>query len=283
LSRLERQDPNFFFPNFLERMGRKYRRRVTFFLDEIDQLVEIQHGSFELFNALRSASQNKACRFIMAGYRVAHHETLRVDSPFYNFGTEIQLEEFSRRNTAQMITQPMDNMRISFLGREEIVSRIFTETAGRPNLIQAYCQILIENLEEKYNPEDNNRREISNNNLFDIYSNVLLRDKVVSSFMTNTHPVEQIIALAILITLNEPYTAAFRIEALDRAVRRQGIKLSPAELMEGCRLLELAGIFRGKPDRNDMTFTSPIIARILNENCHPRFVLNRAKEDYAHG
>lgn len=277
LTRVDRQDPNFFFPNFLERMRKKYQRRILFFLDEIDQLVAIQGGSADLFNTMRASFQQGSCNFIMAGWRGISRESSKNDSALYNFADRIELNEFTRMQAREMILVPFDNMRINLADREEVVSRIYAETAGRPNLIQVYCQILVEELEAKQG------REISVNSLFDVYSNVRLKGRVISSFLDNSSPSEKIIVFSLLITLGDHYGVSFDLEDIDKAVKVQGVNLPLAQIVEGLRLLQLAGILRSGREGQDYSFTSPIIARILSVNCNPKFSIKKSKEEYQYG
>ena len=70
------------------------------------------------------------------------------DSPFFNFAEEIRLNEFTRRQAHELIVTPMENLRVRLHHREEVVARIYDETAGHPNLIQYYCTILLRRLDE---------------------------------------------------------------------------------------------------------------------------------------
>ena len=51
LTRLHLQEYPFFFPDFLERMRRKYQAKVIFLLDEIDNLLVKQRGNWDLSQA----------------------------------------------------------------------------------------------------------------------------------------------------------------------------------------------------------------------------------------
>ena len=116
-------------------MRRKYHARVVFLLDEIDNLLLTERGSWDLLRVMRASANKKACQYIMAGFREALKEQHDQNSPFFNFAEEIRLNEFTRRQAHDLIVTPMENLRIRFRNREEVVARIYEETAGHPNLI----------------------------------------------------------------------------------------------------------------------------------------------------
>ncbi len=151
LPRLQMQKYIFFFPNFLERMSKQFKSKIIFLLDEIDNLVIMQRGDWELFRMLRASSNKGACQYIIAGFREAMREQYLLDSPFYNFAQEIRLSEFSRQQARDLIITPMENLRVRLHNQEEIVNRIYDETSGQPNLIQYYCLILLRNLDQTGN------------------------------------------------------------------------------------------------------------------------------------
>ena len=52
LPRIHLQKYIFFFPDFLERMSRMLKSKIIFLLDEVDNLVIMQRGDWELFRML---------------------------------------------------------------------------------------------------------------------------------------------------------------------------------------------------------------------------------------
>jgi hypothetical protein len=140
LPRVHMQKYIFFFPDFLERMSRYFKSKIIFLLDEVDNLVIMQRGDWELFRMLRASSNKGACQYILAGFREAMKEQYLLDSPFYNFAQEIRLSEFTRQQAHDLIVTPLENLRVR-IRKEEVVARIFDETAGI-QFDQYYCTIL---------------------------------------------------------------------------------------------------------------------------------------------
>jgi hypothetical protein len=271
LVRLGYQNYSFFFPAFLEQMKKKYKHRIVFFLDEIDQLAEMQTHTNNIFQILRSASNKEACQFFVAGYRQAIRESTTADSPFYNFGVPITLGAFNRADANELIVKPMEGLRISLNDREKLVSRIYHETAGLPNLMQVYCQILLEELEQS------NSRELSEKNLIGVYENFRLHNSIRTSFLQNTTPAEKLITYALLKELGLDLSRSFSPQVIDIALKKQEQIFSQADIESACRTLSYIGFFMRKS--NEITFTSPIFAKILVE-MNLDYCLMKAKEEY---
>ena len=77
--------------------------------------------------------------------------------------------------------------------RNDIINRIYSETAAQPNLIQFYCSILVERLDR------DGSRSISPESLFDVYGNDDFRAFVLSTFMDNTTHLEKAIVFAVMV------------------------------------------------------------------------------------
>ncbi len=60
LTRLEMQKYVFYFPDFLERMKNMSKGKIILLLDEIDNLITMQRGDWELFRMLRAAANSGA-------------------------------------------------------------------------------------------------------------------------------------------------------------------------------------------------------------------------------
>lgn len=263
----------FFFPDFLERMARRHRRKLVFLLDEIDNLILLQRGSWELFRMLRSSSNKGFCQYIMAGFREAMDEKNLIDSPLFNMAQEVRLNEFKRKQAHDLIVVPLENLGVHFCDRDQVVERIYAETAGHPNLIQYYCTILLRSLDL----EQSGRREISLNSLVDVYRDEGFKDHLLTSFIQNTQNREKVLIYALLLQQNGNGLVPFSQERMDAAVRAYAIRLSQGEIDAACAVLKLAGILdqRGR----DFYFTSPVFTRMLQESYDLAYLLRKAKEE----
>lgn len=271
LPRLHMQQYIFFFPAFLERMARYQKRKITFFLDEIDNLVIMQRGDWELFRMLRASSNKGACQYVMAGFREAMREQYLLDSPFYNFAQEIRLNEFTRRQATDLIVTPLENLRVRVKNKDEVVGRIYEETAGHPNLIQYYCMILLRRL------DTSGEREISPESLIDVYADEGFRSHLLTSFMQNTESHEKAMVYAVLMDAGESHVRGFSDEAIDGALRKKGLVFTQDTIEEACNVLVLAGIWHRKG--KEFSFTSPVFVKVLQRTYDLDYLFRKAKEE----
>ncbi len=271
LPRLHMQKYVFFFPNFLERMSKLLKAKIIFLLDEVDNLVIMQRGDWELFRMLRASSNKGACQYILAGFREAMQEQYMLDSPFYNFAQEIRLNEFSRQQARELIVTPMENLRVRFRNEDEVVSRIYEETAGHPNLIQYYCLILLRHLDMS------GSREISPDSLFDVYADEGFTSHLLTSFMQNTENREKALIYAILMSAERGGAKGFSQEEIDAVLRKGGIILTQRAIDEACNVLTLAGIIHRKGQV--YRFTSPVFTKVLQQSYDLNFLFRKVKEE----
>ena len=271
LPRLELQKYVFFFPNFLERMSKQFKSKIIFLLDEVDNLVIMQRGDWELFRMLRASSNKGACQYIIAGFREAMREQYMLDSPFYNFTQEIRLSEFTRQQARNLVVTPMENLRVRFKNEDEVISRIYEETAGHPNLIQYYCLILLRQLDQT------GEREISPKSLIDVYADEGFTSHLLTSFMQNTENREKALIYALMISTKEAGSKGFGQEEIDNVLRKGGISLPQKDIDEACNVLTLAGVIHRKG--KEFYFTSPVFTKVLKQTYDLDYLFRKVKDE----
>jgi hypothetical protein len=270
LPRLHMQKYVFFFPDFLERMGRAHGGKIIFLLDEVDNLVVMQRGNWELFRMLRASANKGACQYIIAGFREAMREQYLLDSPFYNFAQEIRLSEFTRRQAHDLIVTPLENLRVRIKSKDEVVGRIYEETAGQPNLIQYYCMILLRRLDRT------GQREISPESLIDVYADEGFKSHLLTSFMQNTQNRDKALVYAILAS-TEQFSRGVSHPFMDAVLRKRGIVLPQDDIDEACNVLTLAGVLQRKG--KEYFFASPVFAKVLKQTYDLEYLFRKVKEE----
>lgn len=272
LPRLELQKYVFYFPNFLERMHLKHKARLIFILDEIDNLLASQRGDWELFRMLRASSNKGACQYIMAGFREAQKELYLLDSPMFNFAQPIRLNEFTMQQARELIVTPMENLGVRFRNKEDVVGRIYGETAGHPNLIQYYCMILLRKLDQA------EPRQLTPDNLIDVYKDEAFKGHLLSSFMENTCNREKaVVYAAILGSMGKNSKHNFSQSLIDGSLHKSGIAMKQSQIEEACNLLILAGTFHRKDKY--YSFTSPVFAQVLQQSYDLNYLIKKIKEE----
>jgi hypothetical protein len=271
LRRLHMQSYAFYFPDFLERMKRKYGTKLILLLDEIDDLIILHGGDWDLFRTLRAAANKGICQYVVAGFREAQRQLHNLGSPFYNFADEIRLNEFTKQHARELIVTPMQNLGVRFKNESEIVGRIYGETAGHPNLIQFYCTILVRQLELTA------RRELSPDHLSSVYADDAFRSHLLRSFLDNTENQEKAVVYAVLQDDDGDQLRGFSQAKMDAMLRKHGLTLSHQKLNDACDILVLAGILRHKG--TDYHFTSPVFVKVLRQTFNLRYLLSKIKEE----
>jgi hypothetical protein len=261
----------FYFPDFLERMRRRYKTKLILLLDEIDDLIVLHGGDWDLFRTLRAAANKGICQYVVAGFREAQRQLHNLASPFYNFADEIRLNEFTKHHARELVVTPMQNLGIRFKNEGEIISRIYGETAGHPNLIQFYCTILVRQLELT------GERELSPDSLVSVYADDVFRNHLLRSFVDNTENREKAIVYAILLDARDGELCGFSQEKIDSALRQHGLIVTHQQLNDACDVLVLAGILRQKGE--EYFFTSPVFVRVLRQTYNLRYLLSKLREE----
>lgn len=269
LARLDNRQFPIFFPDFLQRMSRRFGGRLTFLLDEFDPLLAWHYTDGALLHALRASSNLEHCRYIIAGFRDLMRAGNSLDSPLYNFAKDIRLREMSREQAGEMITGPLEKLRVRFEQRSEIVNRVYDETAGQPNLIQFYCQALVERLDQ----EDS--RVLTPAYLTDVYANEDFRTFVLGTFMDNTTHLEKVIVFAIMAEYGGERT--FDLEAIDAALTQRQVNTRVLDIEQACRNLEMAGTFAASG--REYRFATPVFPRVLTEKYDPHFLLRKLQRE----
>lgn len=270
LARLENRLYPLFFADFARRMAKRYGGPLVLLLDEFDNLLRAEFFGAGLLDQLRAASNEGNCRFIFAGFRELLNEASRHDSPFFNFTKPLRLKEFSRDDAAAMILNPLENLRIHLEGREEIVSTIYDQTAGQPNLIQYYCSYLVEKLDR------GSRRSLSPADLVGFHGDENFRAFLTNAFLDNTTHLEKAIVFSLLLA-GVRGGGGFGLEAIDKALQRQGIEPPLLELERSCRSLELGGIL--SKDGQQYHFAVPVFPDVLWANYNVQYLLGKIRSE----
>jgi hypothetical protein len=253
------------FPHFLRRRSTRGRKPFTFFLDEVDHLIEFDRWqNWTLLRLLRSSAIQGYCRYILSGFREVIEECLRVETPLFNFITILPLGNMSRDEARRLITVPMQNMGVSMKPR--IVNQIFEGTAGHPNFVQYYCYSLVQLMDRE------GRRQIRPNDLALLYGDQEFERYVFRNFSSNTTELEKAIVYGLVD--REQFTA----RDIDVALKKRKVRrVTGQQLEQACDSLRMAGIL--DKQGQSLSFAIPILPRMLREHYDVDYLFTRAKED----
>ena len=164
------------------------RLELAVFIDEFDWLLELDaKREYALLKTLRSAFQGRAhCRLFLAGFRGVMKELSNASSELHNFGTSIELEGLSRRDSTLMIRKPLRTLGVDIA--DEHVTLIYQQTKGRPELIQLFCGELV-------TAADESGEVLSTANLMDrVVNSTQFRAKIKSAFFSNANALEELLS-----------------------------------------------------------------------------------------
>jgi len=253
-----------YFPRFMQRMKKMHKGKIIFFLDEVDHLLKLdREKGYELIKILRACFQEESCRFIFAGFREAQRELSERESPF-NFNTLLTLSNFTQGQAAELVGVPMNNLGVKFVSRDQVIRRIFKETAGHPNFVQHYCLALTRQL------DGTGSREITPEHLTKLADDESFRTRVLDTFIFNTNDLEKAVAYAVA------DRSQFSVEDVDRQMKRHRLFLEIRELEDACRKLESLGVVDQVSQA--FRFSIPVLPQLLRERYGGEFLFAKANE-----
>jgi hypothetical protein len=274
MKRFERQSQSQRFKaQLFQYLASRQDGRITYLLDEVDGLLQNLEGDYHLFEAMRHASTKDGyARFILAGFRELERALRIMHTPLYHFGIDLTLGSFKLDDVRKMVTEPLDQLRIKLEHREEIVQRIYRETAGHPNLVQFYCKLLLDQL------ESTNRRVLTLEDMQVVYDNNDFRRFLLQTFLSNTLPLERSIIFAMVAAISTSETT-FSLKDIDAELNRRNLHVDFNQLNTACDDLVTAGILSG-PKHKQYCLSIPLLATILEETYSLDFVFGKARRDF---
>ena len=137
-----------------------------------------QKNGWRLLHLFRSLSQANHCQFIFSGFKALYRYKRELNNPLYNFCEEIKLEPLEQEAAVDLITKPMEKIGIHYHNKSD-TDIILDYTGCHPNLIQFFCQQLVEKIDRHEDIEA--RRSIffeDINQLFDSTYEEYIMDEV---------------------------------------------------------------------------------------------------------
>lgn len=120
---------------------------LVLLLDEADKLIEPDRAAgYPLLSMLRAFSMSGRCQYIFSGEYALRTDMQNPQSPLFNFANMLLIGHLDMRAAHKLIVQPMRDLAIELVDEEMIVKRIWSFTAGHPNVIQRLCQRLLKKI-----------------------------------------------------------------------------------------------------------------------------------------
>jgi hypothetical protein len=240
-------------------------RKIIFVFDEVDILVKFDRmHEYRLLHTFRTMSQNNYCQFIFAGFKELYHRKREIENPLYNFCKEIILAPLDRKAALNLITRPMDSIGVQYRNKEDR-ELILEYTACHPNLLQFFCEELIDKIEEHGKVEE--RRTISRKDIEKLldskYENYIMDE--IYMFFSDLPDINRLI----LVLLVEEYTEqpgqiTFSLAKIRDKLIQQGLEVSINKVHRNLRNLVMRFILVDKGNEN-YSFALPVFPGILKK------------------
>lgn len=253
-------------------------KKIIFVFDEVDILVKFDRKhEYRLLHTFRTMSQNNHCQFIFAGFKELYHRKREIENPLYNFCKEIILTPLDRKAALDLITKPMDSIGVKYRNNEDR-ELILEYTACHPNLLQFFCEELIDKIEEHGKVEE--RRTIFKKDIEKLlnskYENYIMDE--IYMFFSDLPDINRLI----LVLLVEEYTEKpgqniFSLANIRDKLIQQGLEISINKVHRNLRNLVMRFILQDKGNEN-YSFALPVFPGILKKRIDNDFKMSLIDE-----
>jgi hypothetical protein len=243
-------------------------KRLVFIFDEIDELIVFDFEyDYPLLRSFRIMAQKNICQFIFAGFSHLFHHKRDIDSPLYNFCEEILLKPLDKKSAIALVTEPMRSIGIQY--QNEKVKDLMLDYSGcHPNLLQFYCQKVIEILEEKNDIDE--RRIIFRDDVETVFSqyygDYLMDD--VYMFKSDQDQIMRMVQLLMVYRIQPVSTLRYNFSITDEELRKKfkdyKISVSNETLHQALQDLKIRFVLK-ESGNNTFTFALPDFPEILKE------------------
>ena len=215
------------------------KRSIALFIDELDKILEFDaKQGWEVMNLLRETFEgHPACRLFCAGFRKLMEVSQSISSPMFNFTQLIEVPLFTRQETIEMVTKPLERMGIAVSGTD-VPEAIYQETSGHPELIQIHCAAIVRFM------QDHNRVPSASELLPGLFNTGEYKLKVLAT-LANTNPLEELLCYLLMSDAERSKpTADYRFKPHDvhRVLAGAGIDLGARDVAAIITNLKVSGI-----------------------------------------
>jgi hypothetical protein len=242
--KLVRPDFASYFPRFIARMSKVHNGRIIFMFDEVDDLIKYERKTnYRLLGLLKRIAQAGDCRLIIAGFRELSEECNRFGTPL-SFCQRVRLHNLNRDETMSLVSGPMASMGVRL--QREVFPQILNDTGGHPQLVQLYCQALVEILDAA------KERTITTAHVRQVKRTGRLYDTLVETLIDNITDLE----FALVYGLAD--RQEFGLEEINEISESHNIHLSLKQIHGICRMLESIGVISRRGQADTYQFSIPL-------------------------
>jgi AAA+ ATPase superfamily predicted ATPase len=230
--------------------------KVAVFIDELDRILEFDaKQGYEVMHLLRETFEgNSPCRVFLAGFRKVMEIARSLDLPHFNFTTKKELPLFSREETFEMVTNPLERLGIE-VTNTDLPAAIYKQTGGHPELIQIHCAAIVRYVQTY------NRVPSGTDLLTDVFDNEEYKQKVLGAFLANTNPLEALLCYLLFDNADKgenPTEYEFGPKDVNDVLKNVDIRLGIPKIADIITHLKVSGIIAKVPGASDRyQFSAP--------------------------
>lgn len=230
--------------------------KVAVFIDELDRILEFDaKQGYEVMHLLRETFEgNSSCRVFLAGFRKVMEIARSLELPQFNFTTKKELPLFTREETFEMVTNPLERLGIE-VANTDLPAAIYKETGGHPELIQIHCAAIVRYVQSY------NKIPSGTDLLTDVFDNEEYKQKVLGAFLANTNPLEALLCYLLFDDADKgqnPTDYEFGPKDVNRVLKSVDISLGVPKIADIITHLKVSGIITKVPGGADKyQFSAP--------------------------
>lgn len=225
---------------YIHKISDTEKRPVAVFIDEVDRILEFDaEQDYEVLHLLRETFEgHQFCRVFLAGFRKIMEAMQTRSAPLFNFTRLIELPLFSREESYQMVTKPLERLGIE-VANTDLPAAIHTETGGHPELIQIHCAAIVRYVQNYDSvPSGTDLRSA-------VFDTEEYKQKVLGTFLANTNAYEALLCYLLFADAEKTERSAdyeFGPKDVNRVLTATGIKLGIPTITWIITNLKVSGI-----------------------------------------
>jgi WD40 repeat protein len=250
--------PNTSLEDIYANLGRSDRTRRMILIDEADQFVLHEAATgYKNLAIFRRLSEEGRAYFILAGfwdlYRMIAFD---YASPLRNFGEQVRIGGLDKGACQRMCIRPMTALNLTYENLNS-VSRIYSSTAGRANLVSVACDEIVKSM----SPDE---RIILDQKVENALQSFELRSQLEGWSELSGRSAERENNLDRIIVYSTIGSDGFRVEDIQEIIKENSLNYSSEDVRESLARLTLAFIINRDSDAR-YRFVVPIFIEMMKE------------------
>jgi len=279
-ARIERWESPERWPHFFSylrgRAKRSPHRRLYLFLDEFDNVIDIENRQdVKLTWHFRALHQNNSqelgyIQFVLAGSKHLAAAQRNLSTGLHNFVNieDCKLDNFDLGTVKAILERPLHDMGMEVEDLQEVGQALLSETGGRPASVQYVCNQMARRLISR------NETVLTAALLHEVVASYAYLEYYEATLRENTDLVDWFVLSVSESERVKDKKAGFSLDDVLAEVRRHGVNTTEAQVFESLADLDNAGFIRPRDDRTSQhqqyVIAAPVITKIVRRRTMKR-------------